>query len=68
MKKFLSVLAVVAFTTTLAVSAAEANSVSSFFDKLNQKEQEINQKIDAHQKARAEQRAAIEKKQRTPVP
>ena len=62
MKKILSILAVVAITTTLSASAAETK-VGSFLDKLNQKEQELNQKIDASQKARAEQRAAAEKKQ-----
>ena len=62
MKKVLSFLAILTFTTSLAVSAAEP-TFSSFVNKLNQKEQEINQKIDAQQKASAAKRAEIEKKQ-----
>lgn len=62
MKKILALFAVLAVTTTLSASAAETK-VGSFLDKLNQKEQELNQRIDATQKARAEQRATAEKKQ-----
>ena len=62
MKKVLSLLTIVAFSTTLAVSAAETTA-SSFLNKLSQKEQEINKKIDAQQKASAAKRAELEKKQ-----
>ena len=62
MKKLFSLLAVVAIATSLSATAAETK-VDAFFNKLNQKEQELNQKIDAHQKARAQQKAAIEKGQ-----
>ena len=62
MKKALSLFAIFAVITTLSASAAETK-VGSFLDKLNQKEQELNQRIDAAQKARSEQRVAAEKKQ-----
>ena len=55
MKKLLSLLAVIVISSTLTAAAAETK-VDAFFNKLNQKEQELNQKIDAHQKARAEQK------------
>ena len=63
MKKILSLLTVVSISAMLSVSAAEATSVGTFFNKLNQKEQEINNKIDAQQKASAAKRAEIEKRQ-----
>lgn len=63
MKKILSLLTVITISTTMVVSAAETTTFGSFLNKLEQKEQEINQKIDAHQKARAEQKTAYEKKQ-----
>ena len=45
MKKVLSLLTIVAFSATLAASAAETKA-SSFLNKLSQKEQEINRKIE----------------------
>ena len=62
MKKLLSLLAIVAFSATLAVSAEET-SLGSFLNKLNQKEQELTNKIEAQQKAREAKRAELEKQQ-----
>ena len=62
MKKTLALLAVLAFVATLSVNAAET-AVGSFFEKLNQKEQEITSKIEANQKAREAKLAEFEKKQ-----
>ena len=61
MKKFLSLIAIVAFTT-ISASAAET-AVGSFFDKVNKKEQEVVAKIEANQKAREAKKTEIEKKQ-----
>lgn len=62
MKKLLSLIAVLAFVTILSASAAES-TVGSFFNKLNQAEQELTSKIEANQKARNAKLAEIEKKQ-----
>ena len=61
MKKVLSLLAMVAFTT-LSASAAET-AVGSFFDKVNKKEQEVVAKIEANQKAREAKKVELEKQQ-----
>lgn len=66
MKKFLSLFAVLALTTTLAVSAAESrfqNYVNQKIAPITQKEKEINAKIEAQKKADAQRKAEMEKKQ-----
>ena len=66
MKKFLTVLTVFAFASTLAVNAAESqlqNFVNKKIAPLTQKEKELNSKIEAQQKADAQRRAEMEKKQ-----
>ena len=60
MKKVLSLLMLFAFGAILSVSAADS-SLGTYLNKLNQKEQEINKKIEAQQKASAAKRAEIEK-------
>ena len=66
MKKMLSLLAVLAISSSLIASAAESR-LESFVNKklspLTQKEKELNSKIEAQQKADAQRRAEMEKKQ-----
>ena len=66
MKKFLTVLAIVALTSS-TVYAANAltkfnNSVSNGINTLNKKEQQLNNNIDKAQAERAKQRAEAQKK------
>ena len=66
MKKILSVFALLAFTSILAVSAAESrlqNYVNQKMSPLVQKEQEFNSKVEAQKKADAARKAEMEKKQ-----
>ena len=66
MKKMLSVLAVLAISSSLVATAAESR-LESFVNKklspITQKEKELNAKIEAQQKADAQRRAEMEKKQ-----
>lgn len=66
MKKFLSLLTIVAFSSVIAVNAAESqlqNFVNKKIAPLTQKEQELNSKIEAQKKADAAKKAEMEKKQ-----
>ena len=66
MKKVLSVLAVLAISSSLIVSAAESrleNFVNQKLSPLTQKEKEINVKIEAQRKLDAQRKADFEKKQ-----
>ena len=66
MKKVLSLLAVFALSASLMATAAESrlqNYVNSKMAPLVQKEQEVNAKIEAQQKADAQRKAEMEKKQ-----
>ena len=66
MKKMLSVLAVLAISSSLVATAAESRLESFVTKKLSpitQKEKELNAKIEAQQKADAQRRAEMEKKQ-----
>ena len=66
MKKLLSVLAVIALSSSLVATAAESRLeafVNQKLSPLTQKEKEINAKIEAQQKADAQRRAEMEKKQ-----
>ena len=66
MKKLLSVLAVIALSSTLVATAAESqlqNFVNSKISPLVQKEQEFNSKVEAQKKADAQRRAEMEKQQ-----
>ena len=66
MKKILSVIILLAFTSLLAVSAAESrlqNYVNQKMLPLVQKEQELNSKVEAQKKADAARKAEMEKKQ-----
>ena len=66
MKKMLSVLAVLAISSSLVATAAESR-LESFVNKklspITQKEKELNAKIEPQQKADAQRRAEMEKKQ-----
>ena len=62
MKRVLSLLLVLAFSSALAVSAEEV-TLGSFFENLSKKEQEFTAKLEANQKAREAQRIEAEKKQ-----
>lgn len=66
MKKILTVLALVAFTSSVFAATGLTNftsKVSSGLNKLDQKEQELNTKVDNMQAQRAAQKAAAQKKQ-----
>lgn len=66
MKRFLSLLTVLALSSVLAVNATESrlqNYVNKKLSPLTQKEQEINSKIEAQKKADAARKAEWEKKQ-----
>lgn len=66
MKKLLSLLAVIALSSSLIATAAESRLESFVNQKLSpltQKEKELNAKIEAQQKADAQRRAEMEKKQ-----
>lgn len=66
MKKLFTVIALLSFTSVLAVNAAESrlqNFVNQKMSPLVQKEQEFNSKVEAQRKADAAKRAEIEKKQ-----
>lgn len=66
MKKILTILTVIAFSTVLVVDAAESrlqNYVNQKISPLTQKEQEINSKIEAQKKADAAKKAEMQKKQ-----
>ena len=66
MKKIFSIIAVLAISSSLVATAAESR-LESFVNKklspLTQKEKELNAKIEAQQKADAQRRAEMEKKQ-----
>lgn len=67
MKKLLSILTVIAISSTLASYAAEATSLSSYLNKqasvVAKKEAEVNAKIEAQKKADAAKKAELQKKQ-----
>ena len=66
MKKLLSLLAIVALSSSLIATAAESRLESFVNQKLSpltQKEKEVNAKIEAQKKADAQKRAEFEKKQ-----
>ena len=66
MKKLLSLLAIIALSSSLIATAAESRLESFVNQKLSpltQKEKELNAKIEAQQKADAQRRAEMEKKQ-----
>ena len=66
MKKLLSLLAIVALSSSLIATAAESRLESFVNQKLSpltQKEKEVNAKIEAQRKADAQKRAEFEKKQ-----
>ncbi len=66
MKKALSLLAVIALSSSIIASAAESRLESFVNQKLSpltQKEKEFNAKVEAQQKADAQRRAEMEKKQ-----
>ena len=62
MKKVFALFTVIMIATTLSTFAADT-TLGAFVNKLNQKEQEINNKIVAQQQASAAKRAELEKKQ-----
>ena len=62
MKKVFALFTMFMFVTTLSTFAAET-TLGSFVNKLNQKEQEINNKLVIQQQASAAKRAEFEKKQ-----
>lgn len=65
MKKLLSVLAVMAFTMTVATAAESQlqNYVNKKLEPVAKKEQELKAKQEAQQKADAQRRAELQKKQ-----
>ena len=66
MKKLLSLLAVIALSSSLIATAAESRLESFVNQKLSpltQKEKELNAKIEAQKKADAQRKAELEKKQ-----
>jgi colicin import membrane protein len=67
MKKLLSVLAVIALSSSLIATAAESSRLETFVNKklapITQKEKELNSKIEAQKKADAQRKAEFEKKQ-----
>lgn len=66
MKKILTVLALVAFTSSVMAATGLSNftsKVNNGLNTLNKKEQELNTKIDNVQAQRAAQKAAAQKKQ-----
>ena len=66
MKKLLSLLAVIALSSSLIATAAESRLESFVNQKLSpltQKEKEVNAKIEAQKKADAQRKAELEKKQ-----
>lgn len=66
MKKFLSVLSILAITSTLAVSAAESqlqNYVNKKLAPVTQKEKDFNAKVEANRKANEAKKAEYKKQQ-----
>lgn len=66
MKKFLSVLAILALTTTIAANAAESkieNYVNKKLSPITQKEKELNSKAEAQKKANEAKQAQYKKEQ-----
>ena len=66
MKKLLTVLTLMAFTATLAATAAESrleNYVNKKLSPITQKEKDFNSKVEAQQKANEAKRAEAKKKQ-----
>lgn len=66
MKRILSILVMLVFTSSIVASAAESrlqNYVNKKIAPLTQKEQEFNAKIEAQKQADAKKRAEYEKKQ-----
>lgn len=66
MKKLLSVLAILALTTTIAANAAESrleNYVNKKLSPITQKEKELNSKAEAQKKANEAKQAQYKKEQ-----
>lgn len=66
MKKFFTLLAIVAFTTSLAANAAESkiqNYVDNLISPITKKEKQINSQAEAQKKANAQKKAELKKKQ-----
>lgn len=66
MKKILTVLAVIALTSTIAANAAESrleNYVNKKLSPVTQKEKELNSKLEAQQKANEAKQAEYKKQQ-----
>ena len=64
MKRILSVLTLIALTSTLAASAVESkleNYVNKKLTPITQKEKELNSKIEAQQKANSAKQAELQK-------
>lgn len=65
MKKFFTLLAIVAFTTSLAANAAESkiqNYVDNLISPITKKEKQINSQAEAQKKANAQKKAELKKK------
>ena len=63
MKKLLTVLTLIAFVGTASAATSLSTKLSNGLNKLDQKEQALNQKIDNAQAQRAKQKEEAQKKQ-----